>query len=133
MTPGEFRPSPRALLSAVVAVMSVYVYFLIFAQFGFLQGLLEATGRTGAGLRPVLAAMGASGIAASALTAWGYRVERARSWLAGSLGVAGGAATPGEAQLTMRPASKRDFLITFSRETGEKKLGRGPIDVNSGR
>src|SRR6187549_1630719 len=92
MTPGEFRPSPRALLSAVVAVMSVYVYFLIFAQFGFLQGLLEATGRTGAGLRPVLAAMGASGIAASALTAWGYRVERARSWLAGSLGVAGGAA-----------------------------------------
>ncbi len=48
----------------MVLVAATYIYFLIFAQFGFLQRLTDA-GIGAAALKPILAAMAAGGIAAS--------------------------------------------------------------------
>lgn len=79
------------MVAAITAVAAIYVYFLIFAQFGFLQALL-ATGRTENELKPILALMGGSGIGASVLVAWGYTAARGRVWLGGALVVAGIAA-----------------------------------------
>jgi hypothetical protein len=89
--PAEFLAPVRAIVAAVAVVAAIYVYFLIFAQFGFLQALL-ATGRTENELKPILAVMGASGIGASALVAWGYTEAQGRAWLGGALVVAGIAA-----------------------------------------
>ena len=71
---------------------AIYVYFLIFAQFGFLQGLLVSAAASETRLKLVLAIMGACGIGSSAVTAWCWREERARAWLAGSFVVAAVAA-----------------------------------------
>ena len=70
---------------------AVYVYFLIFAQFGFLQAL-AAAGRPAALLQPILALMGAAGVGGSALVAWGYTEAHGRTWLGGAFVVAGLAA-----------------------------------------
>ncbi len=53
---------------AVVLVAATYVYFLIFAQFGFLKRL-AAAGIGDDALKPIMAAMAAGGIAASLLAA----------------------------------------------------------------
>jgi len=88
----EFRPSPRALAAAIASVAAIYVYFLIFAQFGFLQGLLASAAESETRLKLVLSLMGVGGMGSSAVTAWCFRADRARVWLAGSFAVAGGAA-----------------------------------------
>lgn len=79
-----------------MAVAAVYVYFLIFAQFGFLRALLAA-GRPPGVFKAILTTMGASGIGACVLVARGYTVACGRTWLGGSFVVAGIAAalTPG--------------------------------------
>jgi hypothetical protein len=91
-TPAEFRPSVRAVVAAIAAVAAVYVYFLIFAQFGLLQGLLDSAAASETRLKLVLTLMGVCGIGSSAVTAWCFRADRARAWLAGSFAVAGVAA-----------------------------------------
>jgi cytochrome c oxidase cbb3-type subunit 2 len=73
-------------------VAAVYVYFLIFAQFGFLQAVLAATAGSETQLKLVLTIMGIGGVGGSAVTAWGMRAERAHTWLAVSFGLAGLAA-----------------------------------------
>src|SRR6478735_939871 len=77
----EFRPSRRAMVAAIAVVAAVYIYFLIFAQFGFLQAVLVATAGSETQLRLVLTIMGIGGVGSSAVTAWGMRAERARTWL----------------------------------------------------
>lgn len=57
-----------AALTGALAVVATYVFFLIYAQFGFLH-LLEARLGTGDAVRPAMAAMGIAGLAASLLTA----------------------------------------------------------------
>jgi mono/diheme cytochrome c family protein len=53
---------------AVCLIAATYVYFLIFAQFGFLKRLAQA-GIADADLKPVMAAMAAGGIIASLMAA----------------------------------------------------------------
>lgn len=65
----EFFPTERSQLAVIVAVAATYVYFLIFAQFGFLQALTEALGAQHRLLKPVLGLMGVAGIAGSVLAA----------------------------------------------------------------
>ncbi|HET7537111.1 MAG TPA: hypothetical protein VFJ90_11685 [Candidatus Didemnitutus sp.] len=86
-TRNEIRP---AWLAAGGTVAAVYVYFLIFAQFGFLRLLQQSAAAPS--LKPIMAAMGAGGLAASALVAWLHTEAHGRWWLVASLGVAGAAA-----------------------------------------
>ena len=83
----EYRPSPAAFFAAIVAVAAVYVYFLIFAQFGFLKAVQAVTGPAGAGLKPIMAVMALGGVLGSAAAGRRFKLEQARSWLAGSLAV----------------------------------------------
>jgi cytochrome c oxidase cbb3-type subunit 2 len=84
----------KAEWRAVGLVAAVYVYFLIFAEFAFIELARPVVG-DGAGLRAVMGALGAGGVAGAALAAW--RFDRARwarglaGWLAGC-GLAAGAA-----------------------------------------
>jgi cytochrome c oxidase cbb3-type subunit 2 len=58
------RQSVRFAAAAVVLVAATYIYFLLFAQFGFLQGI-RATGLGADAIKTVLAAMAIAGVAAS--------------------------------------------------------------------
>ena len=69
MAPPTYRPDGKTLLAAVTTVAAVYVYFLIFAQFGFLKTVLGALGEEARVIRPVMAVMGFAGIAGS-VAAW---------------------------------------------------------------
>jgi cytochrome c oxidase cbb3-type subunit 2 len=60
----------------VVAVAAVYVYFLLFAQYGLLRLMAERL--PSARIEPVMTAMGLGGLVASAGTAWLLRWSRAR-------------------------------------------------------
>lgn len=60
----EYRRSRTNLLAALILVAGMYIYFLLFAQLGFLQGI-RASGLGPAAVKVVLAAMAAAGIAAS--------------------------------------------------------------------
>jgi cytochrome c oxidase cbb3-type subunit 2 len=80
------------LVAATLLVAVVYVYFLIFAQFGFLTGLAQRGGSGETVLRAVLAVMGVSGVAASVVAAWWHRPERGGAGLVTALLVAGLAA-----------------------------------------
>jgi cytochrome c oxidase cbb3-type subunit 2 len=61
-----------AAVAAGLAVAATYVFFLIYAQFGFLHLLDERLGG-GDAVRPAMAAMGLAGLAASLLTAAAMR------------------------------------------------------------
>lgn len=54
---------------SVVAVAATYFYFLLFAQFAFIEGLL-AGGLAEGALKPIMAAMGAGGLAGSFSAPW---------------------------------------------------------------
>ena len=82
MSPQEFRPERKWPPAAVVAVAANYVYFLLFAQFGFLKILQAATGGAAGVVKPVMAAMGLAGIGASVLAARIFSPERSRRVLA---------------------------------------------------
>lgn len=69
MAPPTYRPDGKTLLAAVTTVAAVYVYFLIFAQFGFLKAVLGALGAEARVIRPIMAVMGFAGIAGS-VAAW---------------------------------------------------------------
>lgn len=87
------QPDGKTFAAAVLTVAAVYVYFLIFAQFGFLQALRTVLVGRGEMVRPVMAAMGAAGIAGSIIAACGFGPGGPRRWLMGgftccALGVA---------------------------------------------
>jgi len=77
----EEKPSRREFWVVVALIAGTYGYFLIFAQFAFLE-LLRA--KLGAGeLRPAMGAMGLAGVAGSGLAAWRFRPETYRLALRG--------------------------------------------------
>jgi cytochrome c oxidase cbb3-type subunit 2 len=63
----------KNLAAAVVMIAATYGYFLIFAQFAFLELLAESAGADG--LRGAMGAMGVGGVAGSLLAAWRFRAE----------------------------------------------------------
>ena len=77
-------PGGKANLNAVITVAAVYVYFLIFAQFGFLKAVHAALGEGIGVIRPILAVMGFAGVAGSVLAARIYAERNgARQIMAG--------------------------------------------------
>lgn len=68
--PEVFQASARSFAAAVVAVASTYVYFLIFAQFGFLKAVAEVEGEH---LKVIMGIMGLCGVGASIGGAWLHR------------------------------------------------------------
>ena len=42
MAPQNYRPGGKIIIAAIMTVAAVYVYFLIFAQFGFLKEAVPA-------------------------------------------------------------------------------------------
>lgn len=78
-------------VAAVVMIAATYGYFLIFAEFGFLELLRARMGD--AGLRPAMGALGAGGVAGSLLAAWRFDAARyARALRIGAAGCAVSAA-----------------------------------------
>jgi cytochrome c oxidase cbb3-type subunit 2 len=92
MSDQEFRPGKKVIISAVTAVMATYVYFLLFAQFGFLQALQLAVGGAAGVMKLVLALMGLAGIAGSVLAAKLFAPTRAKQQLAAGFAVSAAAA-----------------------------------------
>jgi cytochrome c oxidase cbb3-type subunit 2 len=92
MTPQTYRPDGKTFLAAVTTVAAVYVYFLIFAQFGFLKAVQAALGETAGAIRPVMAVMGLAGIAGSGLAAWIFTEPRSRRLLLAGFAVCAAAA-----------------------------------------
>jgi len=96
----------------VVLVASTYIYFLIFAQFGFLMRL-DAMGISGDSLKPVMGAMAAGGILASLLAgrlSSATAAGRLQLALLGCAAAAGWTLLP----LSMIGASAVAFLIGVS-------------------
>lgn len=80
-------------MAAVVVIAATYGYFLIFAEFAFLELLRAKVGE--AGLRPAMGALGAAGVAGSLLAAWRFRpgdYARALQWGALACAIAAGVA-----------------------------------------
>lgn len=98
----KFDPSGRSLVAATVTIAATYVYFLIFAEFGFLKAMGEAVGGENKLLRPAMAVMGAAGIAGGLLMAKIFNERRSRGQLMGGFVLAGLAA--GLTWLTRSPA-----------------------------
>jgi cytochrome c oxidase cbb3-type subunit 2 len=69
---------PRTLGAAVLTVAATYIYFLIFAQFGFLQSAQAALGSGADTVHPLMGAMGLAGILASAGAAFRFDLASAR-------------------------------------------------------
>lgn len=91
MAPQTYRPDGKTLLAAVTTVAAVYVYFLIFAQFGFLKTGLGALGEDARVIRPVMGVMGFAGITGS-VVAWIWGRPAGRRQLMIGLAICAGAA-----------------------------------------
>lgn len=87
---GSARASSRFSPAAVVLVAGIYVHFLIFAQFGFLQGI-RAAGHVTEAIHRVLGAMALAGIAASIAAAFALHRREARGVAAAGFGLAAAA------------------------------------------
>lgn len=88
----EYNPAERNLIVATVTVAATYVYFLAFAQFGFLRAVEAAVGGQNALLRPIMAVMGVAGIGGSVLMAAMFDERRCREQLMAGFVIAGVAA-----------------------------------------
>ncbi len=88
----EFNPTERSLVAATVTIAATYLYFLAFAQFGFLKAVEAAMGGQNALLRPIMAVMGVTGIAGSLLMAGIFHERRCRGQLMAGFVIAGAAA-----------------------------------------
>ena len=82
-----FQPSWRALVTAGLAVAATYLYFLIFAQFGFLKAVQAVAGQESALLRSVMAVMGGCGLAGSVCVARIFSEQRGRPLLLTGFGL----------------------------------------------
>lgn len=86
MTPQTQSPGGKTFLAAVVTVTATYLYFLIFAQFGFLRALTATLGNSAETVRPIMAIMGAAGMVGSLLAGRGFMTRSSRTWLAAGFG-----------------------------------------------
>lgn len=87
---GDSRPMAAWALGAVL-VAATYCYFLIFAEFAFLELVREVAGPR---LRVVMALLGVGGVAGAWGAARAFRAERAPRMLAGGLQACAAAAVP---------------------------------------
>ena len=87
----EFTPERSALIAAVVAIAATYFYFLIFAEFAFVE-LVRPVAGTDTRLRLYLTLLGVGGIAGSLLAAWRFRLDRFPRQLATAFRACGAAA-----------------------------------------
>ena len=87
-----YRPEVHTIVAAVIAVAAVYVYFLIFAQFGFLKAVQAALGENAGIIRPIMIVMGLAGVTGSVLAARLYSEPSCRHLLAVGLGLCAAAA-----------------------------------------
>lgn len=92
MAPPTYQPDGKTIVGAVITVAAVYVYFLIFAQFGFLQAVQAVLGEGPGVIRPVMAVMGLAGVAGSVLAARVLTVAHGGRWLATGLVICAAAA-----------------------------------------
>lgn len=86
------RPDGKTVFAAIATVATVYGYFLIFAQFGFLKAVQAALGDGAGAIRPLMAAMGLAGIAGSVAAARGFAARSSRQWFAAGCGISAAAA-----------------------------------------
>jgi Cytochrome C oxidase, mono-heme subunit/FixO/Cytochrome C oxidase, cbb3-type, subunit III len=93
MTNDQTLTGEGKFVAAVVMIAATYGYFLIFAQFAFLELLAESVGADG--LRGAMGAMGVGGVAGSLLAAWRFRAEGYVGALRGGAVVCGVAAVMG--------------------------------------
>ncbi|HEY0968046.1 MAG TPA: cbb3-type cytochrome c oxidase subunit II [Opitutaceae bacterium] len=77
----EFKPERSALIAAVVAIAATYFYFLIFAEFAFIE-LLRPVAGSSTRLRFFMLLLGLGGVAGSLLAAWRFRLDRFQRTLA---------------------------------------------------
>jgi cytochrome c oxidase cbb3-type subunit 2 len=101
MEPQIHQSGGKTILGAVITVAAVYVYFLIFAQFGFLKAVQAAWGEGAGVIRPVMAVMGLAGVAGSVLAAQVFDGQRSWRRLAIGLGICAGGAAGSMAVQTM--------------------------------
>lgn len=104
MLQDSFKPSAKVFIAATGAVTATYVYFLLFAQFGFLKAVLAA-GSAVPPLKVLMTVMGAAGMLASAAVARGFTIERTQRALR-----LGFALCAGAAGLSLVPASTLTFV-----------------------
>lgn len=116
----EFVPAPTAWFAAVAAVATTYVYFLIFAQFGFLKRVQEVVGESGGLLKPIMGTMALAGLAGCAVGTWRWVDNRAVRRLVVWFAVCGAAA--GLSIVAKTPA----LLFAIAALTG---LGTGALTV----
>ncbi|MBE2214797.1 MAG: hypothetical protein IAE82_13070 [Opitutaceae bacterium] len=115
-TAGSASGGSRISPAAVGLVAAIYVHFLIFAQFGFLQGI-RAAGHPVEAIHRVLGAMALAGIAASIATAMALQRREAR--FAGAIGFALAAAAGGLAAFAFaQPAAGMGMLAAIALLTG---------------
>ena len=79
-------PGGKVIVAAVTAVAAVYVYFLIFAQFGFLKAVQATVGESVEVIRPIMAAMGLAGVTGSVFAARVFSEQNCRHWLGAGFG-----------------------------------------------
>jgi hypothetical protein len=136
MAPQPPQPDGKTLGAAVLTVAAVYVYFLIFAQFGFLKAVQAAFGDDRGVVRSLMTVMGLAGIAGSVLAARGFAGPRSQGWLAagfaccaaaavGSMGAGGRAGFSVVALLTGTGAGVSTVTLAgmLRRATGDARLG----------
>lgn len=81
------RTRTKDALASILAIAAVYVYFLIFAEFAFIENLRGVV--QDAGLKPLMAALGVAGIAGSLAAAkWFSSARGQRQLTAGFAGCA---------------------------------------------
>ena len=91
MKSGENYLRPDSMVAAVTAIAATYGYFLLFAEFAFLELAKPLFGGELA-LRPLLAVLGAGGMIGSLLAARNFSLARFRPALAGGFMVCAGSA-----------------------------------------
>ena len=113
-------PEAKTIPAAVTTVAAVYVYFLIFAQFGFLEAVRAVLGEDRNVIGPIMAAMGLMGVAGSVLGAVFFSEKNFRRWLMAGFGIC--AAAAGASTGVRHPAG---FLVV----AGLTGLGTGLATV----
>lgn len=93
MAPQTLRPDGKTFLAAVTTVAAVYVYFLIFAQFGLLRAVAGAWKDAGGVMPSILAGMALAGMAGSVIAAKVFSPGRGRALLAAGFMTCAAAAT----------------------------------------
>lgn len=116
----EFTPQKPAWFGAVLAVTATYVFFLIFAQFGFLKVVQTVVGVSGGWLKPIMAAMALAGIGGSAWAGWTFAENRSLRRMVGAFATCGAAA--GVSLVAKSPA----LLVVVALLTG---FGTGALTV----